>query len=55
MNIYKITNEFGREFYIVASNIDNAIKRYNELLKQIDDENSVIREIKNIGFCVIGE
>lgn len=54
MKIYKITNEVGRETYIIATNIENAIKKFKERNKKEEIE-FAIKEIKCIGFCVIGE
>lgn len=54
MKIYRIENELERKIYIIASNINNAIKKFEEQSKN-DEENLNIKEIKFIGLCVIGE
>lgn len=53
MKIYKITNDLGAQIYVIASNIDNAIKKFREIM--VGDESPVINEIQYIGLCVIGE
>ena len=53
MKIYKIKNDLGTQIYIIASNIDNAIEKFKEIM--IGDESPVINEIQYIGLCVIGE
>lgn len=54
MKIYKIVDSFLNDYYIIASNIDNAIKVYKEVDKN-KEENVEIKEINFISFCYIGE
>lgn len=54
MKIYRIKNIFGKQIYVIASNIDNAIKIFEEEFKK-NEEDINIKEIEFISFCVIGE
>lgn len=53
MKIYRIKNDLRTQIYVIASNINNAIKKFEEIMT--GDESSVIQEIECIGFCEIGE
>ncbi len=53
MKIYRIKNDLGHQVYIISSNINNAIKKFEEIM--VDDESPIINEIEYIGFCEIGE
>lgn len=52
MKIYRIKNEVGKQAYIIASNLNNAIKIFEE---KVNEDNFFIKEIEFISFCLIGE
>ena len=54
MKIYKIKNELDYEIYIIASEINNAVKCFEERAER-DEQNPNIKEIKFIGYCIIGK
>jgi hypothetical protein len=54
MKIYRIKNGLSAQFYIIASNINNAIKKFVDYAKE-NEEDADIKEIELISFCIIGE
>ena len=54
MKIYKIKNELDCEVYIIATSINNAIKFFEKYAEK-DGLDLNIKEIKCIGFCVVGK
>lgn len=54
MKIYRIKNELGHQLYIIASDVSNAIKKFEEKAKETEI-NFAIKEIEFVDFCIMGE
>lgn len=55
MNLYLIENQLHNKKYVIATNLKNAIKKFEETFKNTDDDYEIISAMIISNDIIIGE